>query len=143
MLSLQCGCIRVMPMPKNRKSYSEMLQFDNFGDRFNYLSLRESTYDVPDHGGFYKDPIWLAFRKEMFARDGWFDLGCPGMKIEGRLLLHHINPLVQLDFETFSPNLLDPENVITTSYRTHGRIHYLKAPPFVPAERHPGDTKLW
>lgn len=120
-----------------------MLKFEAFGDRLNYLLLKDVGYIPPINDPFYRSIIWRGFRERMFARDGWYDLGCPGNKIEGRLLLHHINPLVQEDFDTFSSNLLDPENVITTSYRTHGRIHYLKAEPFVPAEREPGDTTLW
>lgn len=120
-----------------------MMKFEAFGDRLNYLSLKETDYAVPINDPFYKSPAWIQFRKQMLARDNWYDLGVPGMNVEGRLLLHHINPLTQEDFDNYSDNLLDPENVITVSYDTHNKIHYSKKEQFVPAERFPGDTKLW
>lgn len=120
-----------------------MIELPTFGDRLQYLSLKDRPYLPPINDPFYKTRVWREFRKEMLARDGWYDLAAIGMNIDGRLLLHHINPLTQEDFDTLSSNLLDPDNVVTCSYDTHSKIHYSKKEPFVPADRRPGDTKLW
>jgi len=68
-----------------------------------------------------------------------------GVPIKGRALIHHINPITASDIEEWNEEkLLNPENLILTSYETHGRIHYsTKNPNPELIERSPGDTILW
>lgn len=73
------------------------------------------------------------------------DLGCDlGIEETGSVLLvHHINPITIADLESLSPLLLDPENLITTTVKTHNVIHYGEKESFEYVERKSGDTKLW
>lgn len=124
-------------------SYSELITIPTFGDRLNYLSLYDKGYIAPRHNNkFYRLSPWLNFRREMLIRDLGYDLGVEGHDIEGKIILHHINPITEEDFETYNiDKLLNPENVITTSLFTHNVIHYGNRIEEV--ERKPGDTKLW
>jgi len=81
----------------------------------------------------------------VIARDLGFDLGAEDSPIRGKHVIHHMNPITLEDLDEGSDNLLDPEFLITTAFRTHNAIHYgdksLLPRPLV--ERAPGDTKLW
>lgn len=126
-------------------SYSELITIESFGDRLKYLSLWDKGYVSPRFmsNPFYKSSPWLTFREEIKIRDLGCDLGLIDFDIDGPIIIHHINPLVQEDFDDYNvEKLLNPENVITTSYDTHNKIHY-KQKHIEVIERQPGDTKLW
>lgn len=87
--------------------------------------------------------MWLTTRDIIIKRDLGFDLGIMGVYILDKVIIHHINPIDEYDILNLTPKLLDPENLITTSLKTHNIIHYgqKKGEPWV--ERRPGDTILW
>ena len=127
------------------KSYSELITFDSFDDRLDYLKLLDNNAKSPRHMSmtFYKSLWWRSIRKQILERDLGFDLGVFGVYIEGPMMVHHINPIDEHDIINQSPKLLDPENLITVSDNTHNKIHYNQQKKEVWTPRQPGDTKLW
>ena len=127
-----------------KRSYSELITLPSFGDRLAYLQLAGESHPSPRDisNPFYKSKAWLTIRKEIIKRDLGCDLGVLGMDISGPILVHHINPVSQRDLDSMSQLLLDPNNLITTSYDTHNAIHYRKHIA-EEVERKPNDTKLW
>jgi hypothetical protein len=70
----------------------------------------------------------------------------PDYELATRVVIHHINPISIDDVKDENwDKLLNPDNLITTSYRTHQAIHYGndRMLPIVPVERRPNDTKSW
>jgi len=127
------------------KSYSELIQFESFEERLNYLKLLDNNATSPRHMsmGFYKSDIWKTVRNQILSRDLGFDLGVFGVYIDGPMFVHHINPINEDDIRYGTKRLLDFENLITTSNDTHNLIHYNKVEKEIWVERKPGDTKFW
>ena len=126
------------------KSYSELVKFKTFNERLNYLSLEGVHHTSPRSysGTFFKSRVWLHARDQILSRDLGLDLGLTDTS--DILLVHHINPITQRDLDTYNVDvLLDPENLITTTVKTHNLIHYGKKFEVEVTERKPGDTKLW
>ncbi len=133
------------------RTYSDLIKHSSFEDRFEYLSLHgdvgRSTFGFDRYLNqrFYTSREWKQLRNHVIIRDEGRDLGVEGYEIEGRLLIHHMNPVSPNDIVDQSLTLLDPEFLITTTHRTHNAIHYgdrsLLPQPFI--ERQRGDTKLW
>lgn len=128
-------------------SYKGALEYDAFGDRLEYLSLWRLGYNSPRQfsNPFYKSPIWRRLREDIIARDMGYDLGVPGVKINGDVYVHHIIPIEEYDILEWNEEiLLNPDNLITVSHDTHMALHYRsKSGLYLPIERTPGDTKLW
>lgn len=134
------------------KSYTELITFPTFEERFRYLRLNgrvsEETFGVQRwlNQVFYKTPEWRSFRREILIRDNQCDLGIEGRDIYNYALVHHINPITPKDIlERRLDVLLNPDNVITTIKRTHDAIHYGDDTILAlePAERKPNDTIPW
>jgi hypothetical protein len=133
------------------KSYSELILFDNFQDRFDYLRIRgyvgEETFghDRYLNQMLYRSKEWRDFRRRVIIRDNGCDLGIPGHEIFDQVLIHHINPLSLDDVFNRSPLIFDMDNVICVSHDTHNAIHYGNEQYLstVPTERRPGDTCPW
>lgn len=127
------------------KTYSELMSFDSFEDRLNYLKLLDNNAQSPRHMSmsFYQSTMWKRIRKEIIKRDLGFDLGVFGVYIDGPMFVHHINPINENDIVYMTDRLTNPENLITVSTNTHNLIHYNVKPKEVWVERTPGDTKLW
>lgn len=133
------------------RSYSEMLEFKTFEERYEYLKLRasvgESTFgfDRYINQQFYRSTEWRSVRSKVIARDLGLDLAIEGREIYDRIYIHHMNPMRAEDIELGDPNILNPEYLITTTHLTHNAIHYGDASLLYqpPVERRPGDTKLW
>lgn len=133
------------------KTYTELLRFVTFEERFEYLRLHgdvgRSTFgfDRYINQQFYRSTEWKRSRNEVIVRDEGCDLGVPGYEIHGELLVHHINPIVAEDIIHGEDWIFDPEFLITTTHTTHNAIHYSDASllPKIIVARQPGDTKLW
>lgn len=134
------------------KSYTELITFDTFEERFKYLRLNgrvaDETFGVQRwlNQVFYKTPEWRTFRRDILIRDNMCDLGIDGRDIYNYALVHHINPITAKDIlERRLDVLLNPENAITTTKRTHDAIHYGDDTllSLEPAERKPNDTIPW
>jgi len=133
------------------RSYSELRRRSTFEERFDYLVLRGEVgvatfgFDRWINQRFYKSREWFSVRDQVVFRDEGCDLGIPGYEIQARLLVHHMNPVTPEALAHGEEWILDPEYLITTTYRTHNAIHYGDASLIrrLPVERRPGDTKLW
>lgn len=133
------------------KSYHELLTFDTFKDRYNYLRLfgvvGEDVFGFNRYlnQAFYTNPRWRSVRTQVIVRDDGCNLGCKDRPIGGRIQVHHINPVSIEMLEDDDPMLYDLNNLICTDDITHRAIHYgdasLLQQDYVP--RRPGDTKLW
>lgn len=133
------------------KSYRNLILLPTFEERYEYLKLSgvvgESTFGFDRYLNqeFYTSKEWRQFRYKMIARDEGCDMGHPDFPIGGRVILHHINPLLVEDFENSNDALFDPDNVICVSEATHNAIHFgdetlLPAEPII---RTVNDTCPW
>jgi hypothetical protein len=133
------------------RSYRELRKLTTFTERFRYLALRGNVgqatfgFDRWVNQGFYTSREWRQARDRIIVRDEGCDLGIEGYEIHDRVYIHHINPITLQQLESGDPCLVDPDNLITVTHRTHNAIHYgderLLPRPLV--ARQPGDTKLW
>lgn len=133
------------------RSYSELLNLQTFEDRFRYLKL-DGEVGSATFGSerflnqrFYNSEAWKRARNQVIVRDNGCDLGILGREIHDRIYIHHINPIDADDVRFGKPSLVDLDNLITVTHRTHNAIHWgdesLLLSDYV--ERKPGDTKLW
>lgn len=133
------------------RSYSGLLQYETFDDRFEYLTLGgvvgRSTFgfDRWINQRFYTSYEWKRIRNEVISRDNGCDLAVPGYEIWAEPLIHHMNPMSADDIVHGEEWILDPDFLITTTQKTHNAIHYGRKSdmPRVVLERSPGDTNLW
>lgn len=137
----------------NVKTYSELITFSTFEERYKYLRLGgkvgEDTFGFDRYlnQSFYKSDEWLSVRNKVITRDLGCDLGCVDREIpEGvTIFIHHMNPITKNDILDRTELLLNPEYLITTIKRTHDAIHYgddnLIFTGLV--ERSKNDTCLW
>lgn len=136
------------------KSYSELIRYSSFEDRLNYLMLHGSVgfdtfgFDRYLNQAFYKSREWQIVKNQIILRDGACDLGVPGYEIPDGVpvFIHHINPITADDVKNHNPILLDPENLITTVFKTHQIIHYglqNNSQPSLSIDRTPNDTCPW
>lgn len=133
------------------KRYSELIKFDTFEERFQYLRLDgivgEDTFGFDRYLNqiFYRSQKWKRIRNEIIIRDCGCDLGVPGFEINGRVIIHHMNPISLKDIEKESEFLLDPEYLITTVHNTHNAIHYGDEKLLItkPITRTKNDTCPW
>jgi hypothetical protein len=129
------------------------MKIASWEDRLSYLKL-DSKIGDPTFGGrrylnqsFYKSFDWLETRRQIILRDNGNDLAHEDYPIQGKILIHHINPITRDDLINHSEVLFDPENLICVSYDTHEAIHYgnqkayIKSKEYV--ERRPNDTCPW
>ena len=135
----------------NIKTYSELIRFPTFKERFEYLKLRGSVgkdtfgHDRYLNQVFYTSKEWKRLRDEIIIRDNGCDLGIDGREIRSKIYIHHLNPLVANDILTRSEYLMNPEYLICVSFETHNAIHYgdINLLPRDPIERKPNDTCPW
>lgn len=133
------------------RSYSELIQFNTFDERFEYLKLNnhlgETTFgfDRSVNQDFYHSYEWKRVRDEVILRDNGCDLGVPGYEINVEILIHHLNQMTLDDIIHGESWIIDPEYLITTTKMTHNAIHYAQPNPYPKTvlSRNPNDTKLW
>lgn len=133
------------------RTYSELITFPTFEERFKYLQLNgqvgESTFGFDRYMNqvFYRSQKWKSIRDFVIIRDCGCDLGVEGYDIHGKIIIHHMNPLSMRDIETESDFLLNPDFLICTTHNTHNAIHYGDENLLVTAsiERTKNDTCPW
>lgn len=133
------------------RSYSEMITYPTFLERFEYLSLAgrvgEATFGFERwlNQDFYRSTEWRSLREKIIIRDNGCDLGHLDYEIHGPVTIHHIVPMTPEDFEEGNPLMVDPDNLISTTHATHNAIHYGNSSLLREewSERQPGDTLLW
>lgn len=135
----------------SRKTYSEMVRFNDFNSRFEYLDLHGKVGELT-HGDyrylnqkFYTSREWRLFRNAIIERDNGCDLGVPDHEIRGKIYVHHIVPITVEMLMQGDPLLLDPNNAVCVSRQTHDAIHYgsIDTAPQEYTPRRPGDTTPW
>lgn len=134
------------------KTYSELIQFETFIERYNYLKLCSSIgIETFGHSRYinqilYRSEEWNSFRREIIIRDNGCDLGVEGFDITGTfIVIHHINPITIEQVMNRDKRIFDPENAITTKHSTHMAIHYgsLTEQDISLLERRANDTCPW
>ncbi len=136
------------------RRYSELIKIPTFLGRYEYLRVQgvvgEKTFGFDRwlNQKFYHDKIWKRVKRDIILRDMGCDMAFPDHYIDGRIYIHHINPITRDDIvEQNLTALLDPEYLVCVSYWTHQAIHYGDASLLEthepPIERRPNDTCLW
>lgn len=133
------------------RSYQELISFETFEERYNYLRLqgevgaRTFGWERFANQKFYTSYEWKQARRDVIVRDLGCDLGIEGRDLHQGIIVHHMNPMVAADISSQDPRILDVEQLICCSQKTHNAIHYSDEEklPRLFAERTPGDTTLW
>lgn len=144
----------VMLMKNQKKiirTYSELISLPTFEERFEYLKLGgkvgEETFGFDRYLNqiFYKSKEWEELRNKIILRDCGCDLGISDYEIQGKILIHHMNPITKDDILNRTDYLLNPEYLICTSKSTHDAIHYGNSDLLYagPVERFKNDTCPW
>lgn len=135
------------------KSYTELSNLHSIEERFEYLKcpgvVGEDTFGGHRYLNqrFYTSPEWKQFRNQIIIRDSGCDMGVPGQEINGKIIIHHINPITIEDIVNRNPRVLDPENAVCVSELTHKLIHYGEVDNYKRATQYtlrtPNDTCPW
>lgn len=133
------------------RTYSELILLPTFKERFEYLKLSgkvgEDTFGFDRYLNqkFYRTSEWKHVRDQVIVRDLGCDLGLEGYDIYGRIIIHHMNPMSASDIIKHSAWILDPDQLICTSFSTHNALHYgdLNLVAKEPTIRRPNDTCPW
>ena len=133
------------------RTYSELMRFSSFEDRYQYLrlngSIGETTFGFDRYVNqkFYRSAEWKQIRNYVIVRDNGCDLGVDGYEIHEKILIHHMNPIVLSDIQNASDYLLNPDYLISVTLATHNAIHYGDETLLIraPTERRPNDTCPW
>ena len=136
---------------KNLKTYSELMKLPTYEERVRYL-MRGGKVGEDTFGNyryicqkFYHSYEWQAVKKIVKLRDKCLDLGIEDRPIDGKIFIHHINPITIDDIFERRPLCTDPENLICCGFMTHQAIHYSDESILYtdPVERTPNDTCPW
>ena len=139
------------------RTYTELIQFPTFKERFEYLKLNgrigEETFGNYSrrwlNQQFYQSPEWQRIKREVMIRDNGCDMGLPDYELGeyNRIYVHHMNPITEDDIIYRTPYLMNPEYLISVSFETHNAIHFgdinVARAAKDPAQRFPGDQCLW
>lgn len=134
------------------KCYSELIKLKTLIERYEYLrtfsKIGEETFGGSRYLNQYlytKSDLWKSVRRKVILRDNGRDLGLDDYIIQGRIIVHHINPLTKEQLLNLDPCIFDMENLISCSHNTHNAIHYgdRSLLPQDPIERRPFDTCPW
>lgn len=133
------------------RSYSELSRLRTFDERFRYLLLAGSVgvetfgFDRYINQRFYRSEEWKHVRNIVIARDNGCDLGIEGRDINGRVYVHHMNPMNLEQINNHMDLILDPEYLVCVTFATHNAIHYGDESyiTLAPVERQPNDMCPW
>ena len=133
------------------RTYSKLIKYSTFEDRFNYLSLKghvgDETYgfDRWMNQRLYHSREWKQIRDFIIVRDSGCDLGIQGREIPEHIIIHHMNPILANDIQYNTEYLFNPEYLICVSHNTHEAIHYGDEDLLIkmPVQRTANDTCPW
>ncbi len=133
------------------RTYSELITFPTFEERYRYLQLNGKVGEVNFgshkylYEAFLKSREWLLIRDEVIIRDHGCDLAMPDREIQGKIIVHHMNPVSVYDLVNRTDILLNPDYMISTSHMTHEAITYGDEGLLLkdPIERRRNDTCPW
>ena len=137
--------------PTSIKTYSELVKIPTFIERFRYLKIGGRVGEITFGSDrwlnqqFYQSHEWRRLRNYIINRDNACDLGVPGREINKYVIIHHITPITKQDILDRNPLVLDPENLICVTDKTHKAIHYGNENLLYtePVERSRFDTCPW
>ena len=133
------------------KCYSNLVKIPAFEERYNYLKIGQKVgeetfgFDRFLNQALYESKEWRNFRNFIITRDCGLDMALDGHEIQGIIIVHHLNPITVEQIENRDPCVMNPENVVCVSERTHKAIHYgdKNLLGCVLVERTPFDTCPW
>ena len=137
---------------RTRLSYDELKRLNTFEERFKYLEIgghigiESFGFDRYLNQNFYHSQEWLSVRDKIILRDNGMDLGVDGYPVNGRIVIHHINPITIDDVLDRNPDIFNPNYLISCSLATHNALHYGNKEylnSFRVVERRPNDTTPW
>lgn len=131
--------------------YKELALLSTLEERFLYLKRMQKIGDRTFGGdrylnqAFYSSLEWRNVRHSIIIRDNGCDLGVDGYPVGDRGYIHHINPITIDQLIHGEDYLLDPDNLILCSFKTHNAIHFggKEARPTAIIERYPNDICPW
>ena len=116
------------------RTYTELIQFQTFEERFDYLKLNgilgEETFGPLSsrwlNQNFYRSREWAQIKREIVLRDNACDMGLQNYPIPNstKIVIHHMNPITEDDIINHTRFLVDPEYLICVSFETHNAIHF-------------------
>lgn len=133
------------------RTYSELIKLNTFRERYEYLKLNgsvgEETFGIDRYLNqkFYRSDEWRNIRNKIIIRDNGCDLADPERPLDGRVYIHHMNPITVVDVIHHSDFLVNPDYLVCCSYDTHQAIHFGNEDNlfFELVERKPYDTCPW
>lgn len=133
------------------RTYSELIKLNTFRERYEYLKLNGSvgkeTFGIDRYLNqkFYRSDEWRNIRNEIIIRDNGCDLADSERPLDGRVYIHHMNPITVVDVIHHSDFLVNPDYLVCCSYDTHQAIHFGNEDNlfFELVERKPYDTCPW
>lgn len=153
MLSMRCVLIvgRGEVMSIMVRTYSQLKRLKTFEERYRYLRISgvvgESTFGFDRYLNqlLYNSKRWRRTRDGIIIRDGACDLGLKDYELNGRIYIHHMNPITIEDVETDNEDIYNPDYLICTSFNTHNAIHFGDESllPKLPVIRRKNDTCPW
>ena len=105
------------------RTYQEITSLPTFLERYHYArtgqKVGEDTFGFDRwlNQLFYSSPEWKELRRYVILRDEGCDLAHQGYPIEGRIYVHHLNPISKKDILERSEFALNPDFFICTSPR--------------------------
>ena len=133
------------------RCYKELSRIESYEERFRYLKLvgqvGESTFGFDRYLNqiVYSSRKWKQVRNAVIIRDEGRDMGVEGYEIQGRIVIHHMNPISIEDAEKDSEFIYDPEFLICVAPIPHNAIQYVEESllPKDAIDRFPNDTCPW
>lgn len=112
------------------KTYSELISLKTYKERLLYLQCKsfigEKTFGSHRYLNqkFYESYDWQKIRRKIIIRDNGCDLAIEDLPINGRILIHHINPVTIEDIIERKDCVFDLENLVCVAFDTHNAIHF-------------------
>lgn len=135
-----------------KKTYSELIKIPTYEERYRYLRIGSKVGEETFGYDRYLNQIlynrtsdWKRCRNSIIIRDNGSDMAFPNRIIQGKIFVHHINPITLEDIDKRSKSIFDPENLVCVSFDTHQAIHYGDESllHLDVIERKPNDTIPW
>lgn len=145
------GMVRLMKPTRIIRTYSELITLPTYEERFQYLRLDGEVgketfgFDRYLNQILYHSREWKSVRDQVIIRDNGCDMGVEGYEIRGRIIIHHMNPILTDDIIHATEFLLNPDYLISVAHITHNAIHYSDESLLItaPVERTRNDTCPW
>ena len=139
-------------MKQNLRTYQELIQIPTYIDRFRYLKIGNSVgeetfgFDRWMNQRFYNSREWRNLRNHIITRDNGCDMAFSDREIEGKIYIHHMNPIEKQDIYDMTDFVMNPMFLVCVAHTTHNAIHYGSEDLLdcdILVQRVPNDTCPW